>query len=156
MKQATVLNKLLVVALASLLPHMINISQAEAKMKVGGSCLKVGQKSVVSGVSVVCARTGKKTIWIPAKSNEMSITAEDRNSIWWQASLNVRKFLSNKLTTLQEIDASELPANAIGHVQLSLQQPLVTLPYKQSRHLGSLVLVDTASHKTSAAAMVQN
>ena len=60
------------------------------------------------------------------------------------------------ITTLQEIDASELPANAIGHVQLSLQQPLVTLPYKQSRHLGSLVLVDTASHKTSAAAMVQN
>jgi sulfate adenylyltransferase subunit 1 len=59
------------------------------------------------------------------------------------------------ITTLQEMDASELPANTIGHVQLSLQQPLVTMPYAQSRTLGSLVLVDTASHKTSAAAMVQ-
>jgi len=36
-----------------------------------------------------------------------------------------------------------------------LQQPLVTLPFSASRCLGSLVLVDTATHKTSAAVMVQ-
>jgi sulfate adenylyltransferase subunit 1 len=59
------------------------------------------------------------------------------------------------VNTLQEMDAAELPPNAIGHVQLSLQQPLVTLPFSSSRSLGSLVLVDTATHKTSAAVMVQ-
>jgi sulfate adenylyltransferase subunit 1 len=31
---------------------------------------------------------------------------------------------------------------------------LATLPYARSRILGSLVLVDTASHKTSGAALV--
>ena len=58
------------------------------------------------------------------------------------------------VNTLAEEDASELPPNAIGHVALSLQEPLVTLPYVRSRILGSLVLVDTASHKTSGAALV--
>ena len=58
------------------------------------------------------------------------------------------------VNTLAEEDASELPPNAIGHVELTLQEPLVTLPYLRSRVLGSLVLVDTASHKTSGAALV--
>ena len=43
----------------------------------------------------------------------------------------------------------QLEANAIGDVVLTLQQPLAVLPFAQSRALGSLVLVDTASHKTS-------
>ena len=60
------------------------------------------------------------------------------------------------VNTLQEMDANELPPNAIGHVQLNLQQPLITMPFAFSRSLGSLVLVDTASHKTSAAVMVRN
>jgi len=57
--------------------------------------------------------------------------------------------------TLAEEEATELPANAIGHVTLALQEPLVTLPYAQSRVLGSLILVDTASHKTSGAVLVE-
>ena len=58
------------------------------------------------------------------------------------------------VNTLAEVDASELPPNAIGHVELSFQEPLATLPYLRSRILGSMVLVDTASHKTSGAALV--
>jgi len=58
------------------------------------------------------------------------------------------------VNTLAEEDASELPPNAIGHIQLSLQEPLVTLPFLRSRILGSLVLVDTATHRTSGAALV--
>ncbi|MEO5659848.1 MAG: sulfate adenylyltransferase, partial [Polaromonas sp.] len=58
------------------------------------------------------------------------------------------------VNTLAEEDASELPPNAIGHIELSLQEALVSLPYVRSRILGSLVLVDTASHKTSGAALV--
>ena len=58
------------------------------------------------------------------------------------------------VNTLAEEDATELPPNAIGHVTLALQEPLATLPFAQSRILGALVLVDTASHKTSGAVLV--
>ena len=58
------------------------------------------------------------------------------------------------VNTLAEEEATELPPNAIGHVTLALQEPLVTLPFAQSRLLGALVLVDTASHKTSGAVLV--
>jgi sulfate adenylyltransferase subunit 1 len=59
------------------------------------------------------------------------------------------------INTLTEEDATQLEPNAIGHIELSLQEPLATLPFEQSRSLGSLVLVDTASHKTSAAVLVR-
>jgi len=58
------------------------------------------------------------------------------------------------VNTLAEEEATALPPNAIGHVTLALQEPLVTLPFVQSRVLGALVLVDTASHKTSGAVLV--
>ncbi|MEO8250281.1 MAG: sulfate adenylyltransferase, partial [Burkholderiales bacterium] len=54
-----------------------------------------------------------------------------------------------------EEDASELPPNAIGHVEIALQESIAALPYAQSRQLGSLVLVDTATHKTSGAVLIQ-
>ncbi len=59
------------------------------------------------------------------------------------------------VNTLEEADATQLEPNAIGHVELALQEPLATLPYARSRTLGSLVLVDTASHKTSGAVLVR-
>ncbi len=67
------------------------------------------------------------------------------------------KRIAHKLdvNTLAEEDASELPPNAIGHVTLALQEPLALLPYAQSRAVGAMVLVDTASHKTSAAVLIR-
>lgn len=59
------------------------------------------------------------------------------------------------ITTLDSEPADRLEANAIGDVVLSLQQPLAVLPFTQSRALGSLILVDTASHRTSAAVLVR-
>jgi sulfate adenylyltransferase subunit 1 len=59
------------------------------------------------------------------------------------------------VNTLAEADADHLEPNSIGHVDLLLQEPLATLPYRRSRVLGSLVLVDTASHKTSGAVLVR-
>ena len=53
--------------------------------------------------------------------------------------------------TLAKEEAAELPANAVGHVTLAFQEPLITMPFTQSRVLGALILVDTASHKTSGA-----
>jgi sulfate adenylyltransferase subunit 1 len=59
------------------------------------------------------------------------------------------------VNTLAEVDADQLPPNAIGHVELALQEPLAVLPYARSRVLGALVLVDTATHKTSGAALIR-
>jgi sulfate adenylyltransferase subunit 1 len=59
------------------------------------------------------------------------------------------------VNTLAEADADHLEPNSIGHVELTLQEPLSTLPYARSRLLGSLVLVDTATHKTSGAVLVR-
>jgi sulfate adenylyltransferase subunit 1 len=67
------------------------------------------------------------------------------------------KHIVHKLdvNTLAEQDASHLEPNGIGHVELALQEPLATLPFARSRALGALVLVDTASHKTSGAVLVR-
>ena len=58
------------------------------------------------------------------------------------------------INTLAEEDATQLPANSIGHVEIALQEPLATLPFLRSRVMGALVLVDTASHKTAGAVLV--
>nr|WP_319563800.1 GTP-binding protein [uncultured Rhodoferax sp.] len=58
------------------------------------------------------------------------------------------------INTLAEDNADALPANSIGHVELLLQEGIAARPFQVSRVLGSLVLVDTASHKTAGAALV--
>jgi sulfate adenylyltransferase subunit 1 len=58
------------------------------------------------------------------------------------------------INTLAELDATQLDPNAIGHVEVSLQEPIAAVPFKLSRGMGSLVLVDTASHKTSGAVLI--
>ena len=58
------------------------------------------------------------------------------------------------IQTLAQQSATRLEANAIGVVELVLQAPIAALPFAQSRILGSLVLVDSASHKTSGAALI--
>jgi sulfate adenylyltransferase subunit 1 len=58
------------------------------------------------------------------------------------------------INTLATHDAAKLEVNAIGVVEIALLEPIAALPYKQSRVLGSLILVDTASHKTAGAALV--
>ena len=52
-------------------------------------------------------------------------------------------------------EASSLQANEIGTVELALQQPIAALAYTQSKVLGALILVDTATHKTSGAVLVR-
>ncbi len=58
------------------------------------------------------------------------------------------------INTLEEHDATEILPNAIGHIEIALQEPIAALPYLQSRVLGSLILVDTATHKTSGALLI--
>ncbi len=57
--------------------------------------------------------------------------------------------------TLAQEPATELAPNAIGHAALVLQEPLPVAPFGRSRTLGSLILVDTASHRTAAAVLLQ-
>jgi sulfate adenylyltransferase subunit 1 len=59
------------------------------------------------------------------------------------------------INTLLEEEATELKPNEIGQIVLALQEPLATAPYTRNKLLGSLVLVDTASHKTSGAVLVR-
>ncbi len=56
--------------------------------------------------------------------------------------------------TLAEEDATQLDPNAIGHIELLLQEPLPAIAFDRSRSLGALILVDTASHKTAGAVLV--
>ncbi len=58
------------------------------------------------------------------------------------------------INTLAEEDATQLGANAIGHVELTLQEAIAVQPYSHSRVLGSLILVGTASHKTAGAVLI--
>jgi sulfate adenylyltransferase subunit 1 len=57
--------------------------------------------------------------------------------------------------TLAEETATQLEANAIGQIELALHEPLSTRTFARSRALGSLVLVDTASHRTAGALLVR-
>jgi len=56
--------------------------------------------------------------------------------------------------TLAEEAADQLDANAIGHVQLLLQQPLPAVAFANARVQGAMILVDTASHATAAAVLI--
>ena len=56
--------------------------------------------------------------------------------------------------TLAQEEATQLEPNAIGQVEISLQESIAALPFQQSRALGSIVLVDTASHKTAGALLL--
>ena len=58
------------------------------------------------------------------------------------------------INTLAEEAATQLDPNAIGHVELLLQEAIPAAAFGKARVLGSLILVDTASHKTAGAVLV--
>lgn len=58
--------------------------------------------------------------------------------------------------TLRPTQASSLQANAIGQVELVFQEVLPLQPFVQSSRLGGLVLVDSASHRTAGAVLIES
>jgi sulfate adenylyltransferase subunit 1 len=56
---------------------------------------------------------------------------------------------------VHKLDVNTLAEADADHLEPTLQEPPSTLPYARSRLLGSLVLVDTATHKTSGAVLVR-
>ena len=59
------------------------------------------------------------------------------------------------INTLQEEAATQLEPNAIGVVELLLQEAIPSASFAHARALGSLILVDTASNATAAAVLVR-
>ena len=72
---------------------------------------------------------------------------------WVKAKVNRIVYRLN-VFTLAEEETTQLEPNAIGCVELHLQDAIAALPFGQSRALGSIMLVDTASHKTAGAVLV--
>ena len=58
------------------------------------------------------------------------------------------------LETMEAVPADTLEANDIGAVAILAASPLVLEPYGENRAMGSLVLIDPATNRTVAAAMV--
>lgn len=56
--------------------------------------------------------------------------------------------------TLEQEAAEQLEPNAIGQVELVLQEAIPAAAFAKARQLGSLILVDTASHATAGAVLV--
>ena len=58
------------------------------------------------------------------------------------------------IQTLAREPAAQLEPNAIGRVELALQEAIPATAFARSRTLGSLILVDTASHRTAGAVLL--
>ena len=68
----------------------------------------------------------------------------------------VKKVLNRlDINTLERLPADQLEPNAIGRVEIALQEAIPAAAFAQSRELGSLILVDTASNSTAAAVLVE-
>ena len=73
---------------------------------------------------------------------------------WVKAKVQAIEYRRNIQTLAQE-PAQSLGANEMGCITLQLQEPLLSLPFAQSRVLGALILVDASTHKTAGAALVE-
>jgi len=72
----------------------------------------------------------------------------------WVKARAERILHQRNIHTLAEEPATTLASNTIGRVVLKLQAPIACLPYHASRVMGSLVLVDTVTHRTAGAALL--
>ncbi|MGX4768421.1 sulfate adenylyltransferase subunit CysN [Bradyrhizobium guangdongense] len=60
-----------------------------------------------------------------------------------------------EIDTMAQESATTLDANQIGYVHLSLDRALVFEAYRDSREMGSFILIDPISHRTAAAGMIE-
>ena len=59
------------------------------------------------------------------------------------------------IQTLEREAAEQLEPNAIGRVELVLQEAIPAAPFQQARQLGAMILVDTANRTTAGAVLVE-
>ncbi|MGX4801323.1 adenylyl-sulfate kinase [Bradyrhizobium guangdongense] len=60
-----------------------------------------------------------------------------------------------EIDTMAQESATTLDASQIGYVHLSLDRALVFEAYRDSREMGSFILIDPISHRTAAAGMIE-
>jgi sulfate adenylyltransferase subunit 1 len=58
------------------------------------------------------------------------------------------------IVTLQKEKTESLNTNEIGTIELTLKEPILSQSFLKSRLMGAMILVDTATHKTSAAVLI--
>ena len=125
---------------------------------VSESCIRCKYTDCVDVCPVDCFREGPNMLVIdPDECIDCAVCIPECpvNAIYAEEDLPADQMDFIKLNVeLSQQPATQLEANAIGVVELVLQAPIAALPFAQSRILGSLVLVDTASHKTSGAALI--
>jgi sulfate adenylyltransferase subunit 1 len=121
-----------------------------------GAMPGLGRPGAAAGSSMVASRDVAGTIaWMDDEPLVAGRTYWALHGHRW-VKAKVRRIVHRlNINTLAEEEASQLEPNAIGHVELVLQEPLATLPYARSRVLGALILVDTASHRTAGALLVR-
>jgi sulfate adenylyltransferase subunit 1 len=73
---------------------------------------------------------------------------------WVKAQVSQIKHRLNILTLATE-HADQLEPNAIGQVELTFKEAVLSRSFADSRLMGAMILVDTASLKTSAAVLVE-
>jgi sulfate adenylyltransferase subunit 1 len=73
----------------------------------------------------------------------------------WVKARITRIIAQLEIHSLQTQPVDRLPANAIGKIELTFQEPMALRPYAQCRVLGALVLVDSTSHRTAGAVLIE-
>ncbi len=63
-------------------------------------------------------------------------------------------YYKTNVNTLQNDTATELSINEIGHVKLSLSEPIAFDSYEQNRLMGSFILIDRINNNTVGAGMI--
>jgi len=72
---------------------------------------------------------------------------------WVKAQVSQIENIIN-IVTLQKEKTETLSTNEIGTIELALKEPVLSQSFLKSRLMGAMILVDTASHKTSAAVLI--
>jgi sulfate adenylyltransferase subunit 1 len=106
--------------------------------------------------ALAAQRNLKATVaWLDEEPLQTSRTYWALHGHRWVKAKVTRVLHRFDIHTLSPQEAQQLQANDIGLVELALQEPIAALPYVQSKALGALILVDSASHKTSGAVLVR-
>ena len=130
------------------LSHEIDISRGDWLLPAQASAVPTGFDSPQRQVTALVA-------WLDTEPLAPGRAYWALHGHRWVKAKVQRVVHSLNITDLAQEPAHNLQANSLGRVELVFQEPLPVQPYAQSRELGSLIVVDTASHNTVAAIMVE-
>ena len=93
--------------------------------------------------------------WMDEEPLEVGRTYWALHGHRWTKAKVTRIIEQLEIHSLQARPAERLAANAIGKIELSFQEPLALRAYAQCRALGASILVDSASHRTAGAVLIE-